>query len=257
MQSNNKIYYELEYAEKGNLLQLLNDDIIFDLEEVKIISAQIILALFHLHKKKILYGDLKAENILINKKGIIKLCDFNLSGTASLLCHSFQGTLNYISPEVIQKKGINNKADFWALGVLIFLIYFRKYPFCGNNVNSRSETVFNINNRIFDPCFSEGENSIKQLILDLLNLDVKKRLGNNLDEFIMHPFFFNFDWNKIKSKKAYFNFFDNKYGSDNVRSGKNSFRDSNMDFDKESKARYFIDGFSFENEDQNSFSFMD
>lgn len=42
-----------------------------------------------MHKKKIVYGDLKAENVLLNDKGMIKICDFNLSGTATLLKNQF------------------------------------------------------------------------------------------------------------------------------------------------------------------------
>ena len=251
-QSNNKIYYELEFASKGNILQMLNKDKIFDIPQIKIITSQIILALLHLHRKKIFYGDLKAENILINKKGIIKLCDFNLSGTASLLCHSFQGTLSYISPEVIMKKGINKKADFWALGVLVFLIYFRHYPFNGvHNGANRTEIEFNIKNRIFNPCFTYGEDLVKGFILDLLDFDVNKRLGNDLEEFVNHPFFFNFDWERVKSRKAVFGFFEEELSIE--KSGKSSFKDSVLNFDQESNARYFIDGFSYECDDEASF----
>lgn len=51
--------------------------------------AQVIEGLLYMHSKGIVYGDLKAENILINSKGEIKLCDFNLSGTKELLKDQF------------------------------------------------------------------------------------------------------------------------------------------------------------------------
>jgi len=49
------------------------------------IIAQLVFALFYCHSKGIIYGDLKAENILFNEVGTLKLCDFNLSGTRSIL----------------------------------------------------------------------------------------------------------------------------------------------------------------------------
>lgn len=42
-------------------------------------------ALMYMHSQGIIYGDLKAENVLVNEKGIIKFCDFNLAGTKALL----------------------------------------------------------------------------------------------------------------------------------------------------------------------------
>jgi len=55
------------------------------LDDIWIILAQIIEGLLYMHSKGIVYGDLKAENVLINKYGEVKLCDFNLSGTYQIL----------------------------------------------------------------------------------------------------------------------------------------------------------------------------
>ena len=54
-----------------------------------------------MHSKGIVYGDLKAENILLDGKGIVKISDFNLSGTESILRDTFQGTVVYMAPEVV------------------------------------------------------------------------------------------------------------------------------------------------------------
>ena len=103
-QTKNKLYYELEYASKGNILDILNSGVIFTVKEIRDIVAQIISALFSLHKNNLIYGDLKAENVLIGDGGQVKLCDFNLSGTQFLLKDSLHGTLHYISPEMITNK---------------------------------------------------------------------------------------------------------------------------------------------------------
>jgi len=101
----------------------------FTLSEIKVIAAQIINALFYLHNRGIIYGDLKGENILVNEFGIIKLSDFNLSGTKSILNETLHGTLCYLAPEYFQKKERTEKVDFWALGVLLYFLWYRTYPF--------------------------------------------------------------------------------------------------------------------------------
>lgn len=84
-QSKSKIYFELEYADLGSLLRIINKKLIFSIQEIQFLAFQIIRGISYMHQKGIVYGDLKAENILINSKGRIKLCDFNLSGTECIL----------------------------------------------------------------------------------------------------------------------------------------------------------------------------
>ena len=133
----------------------------------------------------------------------MKFCDFNLSGTDEILEDTLQGTAFYIAPEIILNGFITEKSDFWSLGVLLFFLYFKKYPFIGKN---RTEMFFKIVNRIFEPEIFEAEENLKKIIFDLLNIDHKKRLGNNLFEFIEHPFFVDFDWNSIFCNEFKFSF---------------------------------------------------
>ena len=70
--------------------------------------AQIALALGHLHKKNILYRDLKAENVLFNNDGYLLLADFGLAkmtGSKKGQSNSFCGTPEYLSPEMIIGSG--------------------------------------------------------------------------------------------------------------------------------------------------------
>ena len=63
----------------------------FDLSEIKCIMIQILKALDYLHKNFILHRDLKLSNILINRKGIIKLCDFGLARNYGKITHNLKG----------------------------------------------------------------------------------------------------------------------------------------------------------------------
>ena len=64
-----------EYAE-GELFQILEDDGSLVEDQVQEITVQLVKALFYLHSHRILHRDMKPQNILIGKKGVIKLCDF-------------------------------------------------------------------------------------------------------------------------------------------------------------------------------------
>ena len=119
LQTDSKIIFFLEYASKGNLLNLINAKSQLKIEEIRIIAAQILEGLMYMHSKRIIYGDLKAENVLMTSSGIIKLCDFNFSGTTSLLGTSLQGTVNYLSPELLSGYPKTFKSDIWAFGILL------------------------------------------------------------------------------------------------------------------------------------------
>ena len=69
----------LDFEGGGSLFYHLNKHKRFLEQEVRFFAAEIILALEYLHSKKILYRDLKPENVLISRDGHIKLADFGLS----------------------------------------------------------------------------------------------------------------------------------------------------------------------------------
>lgn len=207
MQTHSRIYFVLEYSPKGNLLNVLNIKKRLTVDEIRVIAAQIIEALLYMHSKGIIYGDLKAENILLDENGAVKLCDFNLSGTRSLLNDTLQGTVCYLAPEIIEGRSRTPKSDFWSLGVLVYLLYYRKYPFKNNN---QTELFFNILNRNIelDTKDNKAPLSFRQFILDLMTKDYRKRIGNNAAEFAKHPFFRSFDWQHFREDPRYFTYIE-------------------------------------------------
>ena len=69
------------------------------------------------------FRDVKPENILITKEGVVKLCDF---GFARIIGEkgfrkSVVGTPAYLAPEVLRNKGYNRSLDMWSTGVIIYV----------------------------------------------------------------------------------------------------------------------------------------
>ncbi|VDK31377.1 unnamed protein product [Gongylonema pulchrum] len=94
----------------------------FTEDDVKFYLAEITLALGHLHSLGIAYRDLKPENVLLDAAGHISLTDFGLSKESiekDGKTYSFCGTVEYMAPEVVSRRGHTVSADWWSLGVLM------------------------------------------------------------------------------------------------------------------------------------------
>ena len=109
-QTEGKLYLILQFLKGGDLFTRLSKEVMFTEEDVKFYLAELALALDHLHGLGIIYRDLKPENILLDSEGHIKLTDFGLSKESIFeekKTYSFCGTVEYMAPEVVNRKGIN------------------------------------------------------------------------------------------------------------------------------------------------------
>jgi serine/threonine protein kinase len=91
---------------------------------------------------------LKAENILINSESNIKLIDFGSAAKIdpNNLMRGKIGTAVYCAPEVARESGTySEKCDMWSLGVLIYFLLTRNYPFEGNNDNETLRIIIRTN----------------------------------------------------------------------------------------------------------------
>uniref|UniRef100_A0ABI7YPK5 Ribosomal protein S6 kinase n=1 Tax=Felis catus TaxID=9685 RepID=A0ABI7YPK5_FELCA len=121
-QTEGKLYLILDFLRGGDLFSRLSKEVMFTEEDVKFYLAELALALDHLHGLGIIYRDLKPENILLDEEGHIKITDFGLSKEAidhDKRAYSFCGTIEYMAPEVVNRRGHTQSADWWSFGVLM------------------------------------------------------------------------------------------------------------------------------------------
>uniref|UniRef100_A0A8C7TK40 Ribosomal protein S6 kinase n=1 Tax=Oncorhynchus mykiss TaxID=8022 RepID=A0A8C7TK40_ONCMY len=198
-QTEGKLYLILDFLRGGDLFTRLSKEVMFTEEDVKFYLAELALALDHLHSLGIIYRDLKPENILLDEEGHIKITDFGLSKEATdhdKRAYSFCGTIEYMAPEVVNRRGHTQSADWWSFGVLMFEMLTGSLPFQGKD---RKETmVLILKAKLGMPQFLSPE--VQSLIRALFKRNPANRLGagpDGVEEIKRHHFFGNIDWNKL------------------------------------------------------------
>jgi len=131
-----KFYYiVIEYIKGQNLLEIIEANKGFFWKNPLIaidIVVDILKGLVVLHSHYIIHRDLKLENIMVSFDNSVKIIDFGFSVPVSQLKDGFSGTLNYIPPEAVScfvQKNRSQKIDIWAIGVIIYLMLFGKFPY--------------------------------------------------------------------------------------------------------------------------------
>ncbi|XP_050966613.1 serine/threonine-protein kinase 36 [Labeo rohita] len=173
-----------EYAE-GELFQILEDDGSLPENQVREIACQLVSALYYLHSHRILHRDMKPQNILLGKGGVVKLCDFGFAramSVSTLVLTSIKGTPLYMSPELVEEKPYDHSADLWSLGCILYELHTGAPPFYTNSIFQLVQLI------VRDPV-KWPENMSQDclsFLKGLLMKDPEKRLS--WPDLLHHPF---------------------------------------------------------------------
>lgn len=200
-QTENKLFFVLEYCPAGELFNLLQKRKRFSEEQARFYSAQMVLAIEHMHTKDIIYRDLKPENVLLDKSGYIRLTDFGLSrmnAGPNEDVKSICGTPEYMAPEILMKLGYGKAIDWWTLGCIIYEMTVGLPPFYCNDRNELFERI-----KYSNPKYpSSISPQLRSLLEGLFKKDSAKRLGSNgVEEIKKHPWFDIINWDYMLEKK--------------------------------------------------------
>ncbi|KAK9411827.1 Non-specific serine/threonine protein kinase [Crotalus adamanteus] len=176
---------------------------VFSEDRTRFYGAEIVSALDYLHSGKIVYRDLKLENLMLDKDGHIKITDFGLCKegiTDAATMKTFCGTPEYLAPEVLEDNDYGRAVDWWGLGVVMYEMMCGRLPFYNQDHEKLFELILMEDIKFPRTLSSDA----KSLLSGLLIKDPNKRLGGGPDdakEIMRHSFFAGINWQDVYDKK--------------------------------------------------------
>merc|ERR1719204_175830 len=201
-QTSTRLYFVMDYCSGGDFFGFLRIKKRFTERETRFYAGEIALALECLHKNKIVYRDLKPENMLLDSTGHIKMTDFGLSKdtSKSLDMKTFCGSTTYLAPEVIvhelREKGYTQAVDWWSYGVMFYEMLTGLPAFYDRNAQLNYTKIMFSN----IPMHKRFTRECRSLIFDLLEKDPKERIGK-FSEIKKHAFFDPLNWGDLINMK--------------------------------------------------------
>ena len=199
-QTRDKLFFVLDYCAGGELFCHLQRLGKFAEPRARFYTAELVLALAHVHALGVVYRDLKPENVLLDQRGHVRLTDFGLSKEGVTLhakgAHSFCGTPEYLAPEILARRGHGRAVDWWSLGALLYEMLTGLPPFYSRDREKLFEGIKN--GDLGYP--SHLSNDAKAVCKALLERDPAMRLGSgqgDADEIKAHAFFQRVDWDAL------------------------------------------------------------
>lgn len=135
-QTKKKLYMVMDYCRGGDLGHLLETKGQIHEDVARIYLAEILLAIEELHRREIIYRDLKPDNVAIDEDGHVLLIDFGLSKEGvkdTDFTQSFCGSIAYLAPEVLNRSGHGRSVDWYLLGVLLYEMLIGIPPYYDKN----------------------------------------------------------------------------------------------------------------------------
>ncbi|XP_006802263.1 rhodopsin kinase GRK1b [Neolamprologus brichardi] len=177
----------------------------FDEKRTCFYTAQIICGLEHLHQHRIVYRDLKPENVLLDDAGHVRLSDLGLAvelPPGKDTTSGYAGTPGFMAPELLQKKQYDYSVDYFTLGVTVYEMIAAKGPFRVRGEKVENDEVAHriLNDPVsYTPKFSK---ECKDICEGLMEKDPTKRLGfknNECAELKNQPFFKDINWGRLEA----------------------------------------------------------
>ena len=184
-----RLWVILEMMDVGALTDML-EDAKGDIDEkiCAYILRKTLEGLDYLHSKSVIHRDIKSDNILCNREGVIKLCDF---GYATQLTKSKRGTVSqvgtvcWMAPELIKKqKQYNSKVDIWSFGIFALEIANGEPPYINEPVQAR--ILYKIQNKDPPSISKHFSSDFKNFVEICLNKDPDER--PSAKTLLDHPF---------------------------------------------------------------------
>ncbi len=163
-----------EYIEGENLGVKISNRGFIPLNEAYGYMIQIVKAFIYMNEKGILHRDIKPQNIIVKSNGDVVICDFGLAtskkGLELIASKTIEGTIYFMSPEILSGIEHNEQSDIFSTGVLFFQMLFGHPPFFSNEKNDNAKNI-EIRQKILNdplPRMNKYDNKIPQAMQNVL-----------------------------------------------------------------------------------------
>merc|ERR1719203_2622895 len=195
------MYFLLEPALGGELYATYNRKGFHGSEKhAKFYVAGVIEGFSHLHDRRIIYRDLKPENLLLNDVGALKITDMGLAKFVIGKTYTTCGTPDYFAPELIASTGHTTAVDWWTLGILMFELMSGHPPFESAYPMQIYSKVMKGISKVPFPVKCQG--AVGDLIKALLKKEPSERLPmrpGGVKNIKSHKWYHQFDWDAMKN----------------------------------------------------------
>ncbi|XP_076455221.1 serine/threonine-protein kinase N2-like isoform X2 [Babylonia areolata] len=197
------VCFVMEYACGGDLMMHIHSDVFTEPRTV-FYAGCVVLGLQYLHDNKIVYRDLKLDNLLLDAEGYLKIADFGLCKECMGFgdrTSTFCGTPEFLAPEVLTETSYTRAVDWWGLGVLIYEMLVGESPFPGDDEEEVFDSI--VNEEVRYPRFLSTE--AIAIMRRLMRRNPQKRLGaseRDAEDVKRQSFFRNVNWHDLLTKKV-------------------------------------------------------
>mmetsp|Transcript_42201 Transcript_42201/g.112865 ORF Transcript_42201/g.112865 Transcript_42201/m.112865 type:complete len:379 (+) Transcript_42201:319-1455(+) len=196
------LYFVLEYSAGGELFSVIRKAHRLPNDTAQFFAACVVSVMEYLHSQDIVYRDLKPENLLLDKLGYIKVCDFGFAKVVEPCSKTWTlcGTPEYLAPEIILNKGHGRAVDWWATGILIFEMLVGYPPFEADDRLNLYQMILRC--EINFPRHVKKE--ARELISGLVTNDLSRRLGNLKNgpkDITNHAWFRGLSWEALHARQ--------------------------------------------------------
>ncbi|GIY98127.1 hypothetical protein CEXT_551271 [Caerostris extrusa] len=201
-QTPSHVCFVMEYACGGDLMMHIHTDI-FPEPRAVFYAACVVLGLQYLHENKIIYRDLKLDNLLLDSEGYVKIADFGLCKEGMGYgdrTGTFCGTPEFLAPEVLTETSYTRAVDWWGLGVLIYEMMVGESPFPGDDEEEVFDSI--VNDEVRYPTFLSLESIA--IMRRLLRKNPERRLGaseRDAEDVKKQAYFRNIHWDDLLMRK--------------------------------------------------------
>jgi serine/threonine protein kinase len=161
------VYLLLEYAGGGSLFSHLRKKGKLPELEAAPVFVGVAKALHYMHNHSVVHRDLKPENILLCAGGVAKVADFGWSAEMKdgAPRHTFCGTWDYLSPEMVQNEPHDHTVDTWAVGVLLYEMITGRAPFAASSQMKALSRITNVDLQIPDYVSALARDLISKILV--------------------------------------------------------------------------------------------